>query len=59
MESKKNPKADLEKGRVLFFLIGLLISLLIVFILLNYDFSEPEKEEVNIEITGLEIQQCK
>ncbi len=36
MEAKKNPKANLEKSRSIFFLIGMLISMVLVLAAFNY-----------------------
>jgi protein TonB len=56
MISKKNPKIDLEKYRVHFFLIGLILSLLAVIYLFNIRFYDEEIEAPQtIIIDGDEI----
>ena len=49
METKKNPKADLENKKGLFMEIGLAVVLLIVFI--AFEWSSSEKQEV-MDLTG-------
>lgn len=49
METKKNPKADLENKKGLFMEIGLAVVLLIVFI--SFEWSSSEKQEV-MDLTG-------
>lgn len=46
MESKKNPKADLEKLRGTFLLGGLVLSLFIVFIIINLKFYDVQASEL-------------
>ena len=46
MEPKKNPKADLEKLRGTFMLGGLVISLFIVFMLINLKFYDVQASEL-------------
>jgi protein TonB len=56
MISKKNPKIDLEKYRVHFFLIGLILSLLAVMFIFNIRFYDEEIEAPQtIVIDGDEI----
>ena len=46
MEPKKNPKADLEKLRGSFLLGGLVISLFIIFMMINLKFYDVQASEL-------------
>ncbi|MCO6499135.1 MAG: energy transducer TonB [Vicingus serpentipes] len=46
MESKKNPKADLEKLRGTFLLGGLVLSLFIIFMIINLKFYDVQASEL-------------
>lgn len=65
MEVKKNPKADLEKQKLIFGLIGLTLTLAIVFSIINwttYDSSEVElatTDDVDIEEEIIPITRMK
>jgi len=56
MELKKNPKVDLEKKRYIFFQIGLFISLLIVYLLFEFEYIPSKKKELNL-MTTLKIEE--
>jgi len=45
MEIKKSPEADLEKGRLTFFLIGFAVALSGFFVLIEWQESEPENSD--------------
>lgn len=51
----KNPEADLERKRGLFFQIGLTIALAVALLVINFESAIPEKEETTTEISGLEV----
>lgn len=44
METKKSPKVDLENKKLIFFLFGLVISLFIVFLCINY---KSQQQKIN------------
>jgi hypothetical protein len=46
MEKKKNPKADLEKSRSIFFLIGLIVAMGAVFAAFNVSTKTSQVEEI-------------
>ena len=50
METKKSPRADLESKRGIMFLIGLAISLGLIFAVFNYEKPKPTIEEVTVTI---------
>jgi TonB family C-terminal domain len=50
MELKKSPKANLENKRTMFFQIGILLTLAIVY--LAFEWSSTEKEELSFEPTA-------
>ncbi|MBO4372416.1 MAG: hypothetical protein J5826_05740 [Bacteroidales bacterium] len=50
METKKSPRADLESKRGIMFLIGLAISLGLIFAVFNYEKPKPTFEEVTVTI---------
>ena len=49
METKKTSKADLEKGRLQAFLMGLVVVLATVFVTLEYSFSSEDYDEADLE----------
>ena len=56
MEKKKNDHVNLEKGKNLFRQMGLIISLGMVFIAMEYTTSEIKAEEINME-SGLVLEE--
>lgn len=52
----KNPEADLERKRGIFFQIGLTIALAAALLVINYETAIPEREETTTEISGLEVE---
>ena len=44
MEPKKNPNVDLERKKTVFFLIGLFVSLSVVYIAINFRFYEANAD---------------
>lgn len=46
MEPKKNPKADLEKLRGTFMAAGLLVSMVVVYVIINFKFYEVSASEL-------------
>lgn len=67
MEPKKNPKVDLEKKKSIFFEIGLIVSLLIVFAAFEYksydkqtiDLSQRVVEDIQEELIPITEQKVK
>jgi len=53
MEAKKSPKADLENRRSMFFQIGTIITLLIVFV--AFEWSTTEKQESSMESSVAQV----
>lgn len=55
MSRNKNPEADLESKRGLFFQIGLSATLAIALLVINYETPRPQKEDSTTRISGLEL----
>jgi len=55
MSTKKNPEADLEQKRGLFFQIGLIVSLLVALLAFNIEMPQTRTETVVVKVLGLEI----
>lgn len=50
MQTKKSPRADLESKRGIMFLIGLAISLGLIYAVFNYEKPKPTYEEVTVTL---------
>ncbi len=50
MQTKKSPRSDLESKRGIMFLIGLAISLGLIYAVFNYEKPKPTYEEVTVTL---------
>lgn len=55
MSTKKNPEADLEQKRGLFFQIGLAVSLLVALLAFNIEMPTARTETIVVKVLGLEV----
>lgn len=50
MQTKKSPSADLESKRGIMFLVGLSVSLALIYLVFNFETPTPTYEQVSVEI---------